>query len=144
MRLFFNSLYDEPIISSNGGETRGPGRAPLIHSASLPGAPVKEVVSKGVVGQSTVPTRSQGGSRSAYHTPASKLQAPHIQLWAYSSDTGGRVGSDTNNAQDARLSQSRREDAVATSVSHSHEYSQVPRSRTHTSVPDLTHTGWAG
>ena len=37
-------------------------RAPLIHSASLPGSPVEEVVSKGVVGQSTVPTGSAKGA----------------------------------------------------------------------------------
>jgi hypothetical protein len=37
-------------------------RAPLILSASLPGAPVREVNSKGVVGQSTVPTGPQVGT----------------------------------------------------------------------------------
>ena len=37
-------------------------RAPLIHSASLPGSPVGEVVSKGVLGQSTVPTGSAKGA----------------------------------------------------------------------------------
>jgi len=46
------------------------------------------------------------------------------------------VGSDTNYAQDARLSQSRRGDDVASSdapsprVSHSHECSRVPRTHT--------------
>jgi len=37
-------------------------RAPLILSASLPGAPVREVNSKGVVGQSTVPTGPRVGT----------------------------------------------------------------------------------
>ena len=53
-------------------------RAPLIHLASLPGAPVREVTSKGVVGQSTVPTGPQVGTDQ--HTTHLPVQAPlHIQ-----------------------------------------------------------------
>ena len=70
------------------------------------------------------PARRRGVARGEL-----RLRAPLIHL----------ASSDTNYAQDARLSQSRREDDVANSdepsprVSHSRECSRVPRS--HTKVP---------